>query len=28
VLKDGLVVVGTELDLTTGEVSFFDGVPE
>jgi carbonic anhydrase len=28
VLKEGLVVVGTELDLTTGEVSFFDGVPE
>jgi carbonic anhydrase len=28
VLKEGLVVVGTELDLTTGEVAFFDGVPE
>jgi carbonic anhydrase len=26
--RDGLLVVGTELDLTTGEVSFFDGVPE
>jgi carbonic anhydrase len=25
--EDGLVVVGTELDLTTGEVCFFDGVP-
>jgi carbonic anhydrase len=28
VLREGLVVVGTELDLTTGEVAFFDGVPE
>jgi carbonic anhydrase len=28
VLGDGLVVVGAELDLATGEVSFFDGVPE
>ena len=28
VLQDGLMVVGTELDLTTGEVAFFDGVPE
>jgi carbonic anhydrase len=28
VMKEGLVVVGTELDLTTGEVAFFDGVPE
>jgi carbonic anhydrase len=26
--KDGLLVVGAELDLTTGEVDFFDGVPE
>jgi carbonic anhydrase len=26
--NDGLVVVGTELDLSTGEVCFFDGVPE
>jgi carbonic anhydrase len=26
--EDGLVVVGTELDLSTGEVSFFDGLPE
>jgi carbonic anhydrase len=26
--QDGLLVVGTELDLTTGEVCFFDGVPE
>jgi carbonic anhydrase len=25
--KDGLVVVGSELDLVTGEVTFFDGVP-
>lgn len=25
---DGLVVVGTELDLTTGEVNFFDGLPD
>jgi carbonic anhydrase len=25
---EGLVVVGAELDLTTGEVGFFDGVPE
>jgi carbonic anhydrase len=25
---DGLLVVGSELDLSTGEVSFFDGVPE
>jgi carbonic anhydrase len=28
VLHDGLVVVGSELDLTTGEVALFDGVPE
>jgi carbonic anhydrase len=28
VLREGLVVVGTELDLSTGEVAFFDGVPE
>jgi carbonic anhydrase len=27
IANDGLLVVGTELDLTTGEVSFFDGVP-
>ncbi len=26
--KEGLLVVGAELDLTTGEVDFFDGVPE
>lgn len=26
--KEGLLVVGSELDLTTGEVDFFDGVPE
>jgi carbonic anhydrase len=26
--SDGLVVVGTELDLTTGEVNFFDGLPD
>jgi carbonic anhydrase len=26
--NDGLVVVGSELDLSSGEVSFFDGVPE
>jgi carbonic anhydrase len=26
--EDGLLIVGTELDLTTGEVCFFDGVPE
>jgi carbonic anhydrase len=25
---DGLLVVGAELDLATGEVTFFDGVPE
>jgi carbonic anhydrase len=25
---DGLVVVGSELDLASGEVRFFDGVPE
>jgi carbonic anhydrase len=25
--RDGLMVVGAELDLTTGEVGFFDGVP-
>jgi carbonic anhydrase len=28
VLHDGLVVVGSELDLTSGEVALFDGVPE
>jgi carbonic anhydrase len=28
VLGDGLLVVGAELDLATGEVGFFDGVPE
>jgi carbonic anhydrase len=28
ILHEGLVVVGTELDLQTGEVGFFDGVPE
>jgi carbonic anhydrase len=26
--KEGLVVVGAELDLTTGVVEFFDGVPD
>jgi carbonic anhydrase len=26
--QEGLMVVGSELDLTTGVVSFFDGVPE
>lgn len=26
--RGGLVVVGAELDLSTGEVSFFDGVPD
>ncbi len=26
--RDGLLVVGAELDLTTGEVGLFDGVPE
>lgn len=26
--KEGLLVVGAELDLTSGEVDFFDGVPE
>jgi carbonic anhydrase len=26
--EDGLLIVGTELDLATGEVCFFDGVPE
>jgi carbonic anhydrase len=26
--RDGLVVVGAELDLTTGEVGFFDGIPK
>jgi len=26
--SDGLVVVGTELDLNTGEVNFFDGLPD
>lgn len=26
--KEGLVVVGAELDLTSGQVDFFDGVPE
>jgi carbonic anhydrase len=26
--RDGLVVVGAALDLVTGEVEFFDGVPE
>jgi carbonic anhydrase len=25
--RDGLLVVGAELDLTTGEVAFFDGMP-
>jgi len=25
---EGLLVVGAELDLTTGEVGFFDGIPE
>lgn len=28
VLHDGLLVVGAELDLVTGEVGFFDGVPQ
>ena len=28
VLHEGLLVVGAELDLTTGEVALFDGVPE
>jgi len=28
VMHEGLVVVGSELDLTTGEVAFFDGVPD
>jgi carbonic anhydrase len=28
VAEDGLVVVGSELDLSTGVVDFFDGVPE
>jgi carbonic anhydrase len=28
VWRDGLLVVGAELDLSTGEVCFFDGVPE
>jgi carbonic anhydrase len=28
VLEDGLVVVGAELDLATGEVGFFDGMPD
>jgi carbonic anhydrase len=28
ILEEGLLVVGTELDLQTGEVGFFDGVPE
>jgi carbonic anhydrase len=28
VLGNGLVVVGAELDLATGEVGFFDGLPE
>ncbi|HUH02392.1 MAG TPA: carbonic anhydrase [Kofleriaceae bacterium] len=27
-LEDGLLVVGSELDLDTGEVTFFDGVPD
>lgn len=27
-LEDGLLVVGSELDLETGEVTFFDGVPD
>ncbi len=26
--REGLLVVGAELDLTTGEIGFFDGVPE
>ena len=26
-LQEGLVVIGAELDLTSGEVSFFDDVP-
>jgi carbonic anhydrase len=26
--RAGLVVVGAELDLTTGEVGFFDGIPK
>jgi carbonic anhydrase len=26
--RDGLVVVGAALDLVTGEVEFFDGVPK
>jgi carbonic anhydrase len=26
--ESGLAVVGSELDLITGEVTFFDGVPE
>jgi carbonic anhydrase len=26
--RDGLLVVGAELELTTGEVAYFDGVPE
>jgi carbonic anhydrase len=28
VLEEGLLVVGAELDLATGEVGFFDGMPE
>ncbi|MDB4968989.1 MAG: carbonic anhydrase [Myxococcales bacterium] len=28
IVSDGLLVVGAELDLATGEVGFFDGVPE
>jgi carbonic anhydrase len=27
-LQDGLVVIGAELNLTSGEVTFFDEVPE
>jgi carbonic anhydrase len=28
VAEDGLIVVGSELDLSTGEVAFFDGIPD
>ncbi|MBI4510501.1 MAG: carbonic anhydrase [Deltaproteobacteria bacterium] len=28
ILTDGLLVVGAELDLSTGQVHFFDGLPE